>query len=51
MRGLNWMDVGSIGMQIRRMMMFANLVYRGLPTSLLLALSAIVQYYAIRAFA
>ncbi len=31
--------------------MFTNLVYRGLPTSLLLAASAFVQYFAIRAFA
>lgn len=31
--------------------MFTNLLYRGLPTSLLLALSALVQFFAIRAFA
>ncbi len=31
--------------------MFMNFLYRGLPTSLLLTLSAFVQYYAIRAFA
>ncbi len=31
--------------------MWTNLMYRGLPTSLLLTLSAFVQYYAIRAFA
>ena len=31
--------------------MLANTLYRGLPTSLLLALSALVQYLAIRAFA
>ncbi len=31
--------------------MFGRLPYRGLPTSLLLSLSAFVQYYAIRAFA
>ena len=31
--------------------MFTNLLYRGLPTSLLLTLSAFVQYYAVRAFA
>ncbi len=31
--------------------MFTSLLYRGLPTSLLLTLSAFVQYYAIRAFA
>ena len=31
--------------------MFMNFVYRGLPTSLLLTLTAFVQYYAIRAFA
>jgi hypothetical protein len=30
--------------------MFVNLLYRGLPTSLLITLSAFVQYYAIRAF-
>jgi len=31
--------------------MFAKMLYRGLPTSLLLALSAIVQFFAVRAFA
>jgi len=31
--------------------MWTNLLYRGLPTSLLLTISAFVQYYAIRAFA
>ena len=31
--------------------MFINVVYRGLPTSLLLTLSAFFQYYAVRAFA
>jgi hypothetical protein len=31
--------------------MIATLLYRGLPTSLLLAATAFVQYYAIRAFA
>ena len=31
--------------------MFIKLLYRGLPTSLLLGLSAVVQYYAVRAFA
>jgi hypothetical protein len=31
--------------------MFHNMLYRGLPTSLLLALTAFVQYYAVRAFA
>jgi len=31
--------------------MFMNFVYRGLPVSLLLALTAFVQYYAVRAFA
>ena len=30
--------------------MLTNFVYRGLPTSLLIALCAFVQYYAIRAF-
>ncbi len=30
--------------------MFAKFLYRGLPTSVLLAVSAFVQYYAIRAF-
>ncbi len=30
--------------------MLAKLLYRGLPTSLLFALSAFVQFYAIRAF-
>jgi hypothetical protein len=28
----------------------ASMFYRGLPTSLLIALCAVVQYYAIRAF-
>jgi hypothetical protein len=31
--------------------MFINVLYRGLPTSLLLTISAFVQFYAIRAFA
>jgi hypothetical protein len=31
--------------------MFANVLYRGLPTSLLFVISAFVQFYAIRAFA
>lgn len=31
--------------------MFLNLLYRGLPTSLLLTLTAFAQYYAVRAFA
>ncbi len=31
--------------------MFGNLVYRGLPTSVLFAVNAFVQYFAIRAFA
>lgn len=31
--------------------MWTNLLYRGLPTSLLLTVSAFLQYYAIRAFA
>jgi hypothetical protein len=31
--------------------MIGKLLYRGLPTSLLFMLSALVQYYAIRAFA
>jgi len=30
--------------------MFTNLLYRGLPTSLIFTISAFVQYYAIRAF-
>lgn len=30
--------------------MMHSFLYRGLPTSLLIALCAIVQYYAIRAF-
>jgi hypothetical protein len=30
--------------------MFAKFLYRGLPTSILLAVVAIVQYFAIRAF-
>ena len=30
--------------------MNVNLLYRGLPTSLLLVLAAIVQFFAIRAF-
>jgi hypothetical protein len=29
----------------------ATLLYRGLPTSLLLMMSAFVQFYAVRAFA
>ena len=31
--------------------MFTTLLYRGLPTSLLLTLTAFVQFYAVRAFA
>ena len=31
--------------------MWTNLLYRGLPTSLLLTILAVVQYYAIHAFA
>lgn len=31
--------------------MMTNLVYRGLPTSILFAVVAFVQYFAIRAFA
>ena len=31
--------------------MFAKLVYRGLPPSVLMTATALVQYYAIRAFA
>jgi hypothetical protein len=31
--------------------MFRKLLYRGLPMSLLIGLSAFVQYYAVRAFA
>jgi hypothetical protein len=38
-------------MKNKEMEMFTNLLYRGLPTSLLLALAAFVQYHAIRAFA
>ena len=30
--------------------MFTRILYRGLPTALLLALSAIVQFFAVRAF-
>ena len=30
--------------------MYVKLLYRGLPTSLLLVLAALVQYFAIRAF-
>jgi len=30
--------------------MFAKWVYRGLPTALLLAIAAFVQFYAIKAF-
>jgi hypothetical protein len=30
--------------------MFVNILYRGLPISVLLAAIAFVQYYAIRAF-
>jgi hypothetical protein len=30
--------------------MFVKLLYRGLPTSLLLTLLALIQYFAIRAF-
>jgi hypothetical protein len=32
------------------MIMFTRMLYRGLPTALLLALSAFVQFFAIRAF-
>jgi hypothetical protein len=35
----------------KEMVMFRRFLYRGLPTSVLFALVAIVQYYAIRAFA
>jgi hypothetical protein len=31
--------------------MFVNMLYRGLPTSLLFVLSAFLQYLAMRAFA
>ena len=31
--------------------MFAKLVYSGLPTSVLMTVTAFVQYFAIRAFA
>ena len=31
--------------------MWTKLLYRGLPTSLLLTIAAFMQYYAIRAFA
>jgi hypothetical protein len=31
--------------------MFINVLYRGLPTSVLFTISAFVQFYAIRAFA
>jgi hypothetical protein len=30
--------------------MFTRILYRGLPTALLLALSAFVQFFAVRAF-
>ena len=30
--------------------MITNILYRGLPTALLLVLSALVQFFAIRAF-
>lgn len=30
--------------------MFVNFLYRGLPTPVLLVVTAFVQYYAIRAF-
>jgi len=33
------------------MIMFSRILYRGLPTSLLLAVSAFVQFFAVRAFA
>jgi hypothetical protein len=36
--------------QEMEIVMFANFIYRGLPTSVLLAASAFVQYFAIRAF-
>jgi hypothetical protein len=32
------------------MTMFKNLLYRGLPTSLIFTISVFVQFYAIRAF-
>ncbi len=38
-------------MTSKEIKMFTNLLYRGLPTSLLLALAAFAQYHAIRAFA
>jgi hypothetical protein len=31
--------------------MLTNMLYRGLPTSLLFMLAAFVQFYAVRAFA
>ncbi len=31
--------------------MYSNMLYRGLPTSLLFTVLAFVQYFAIRAFA
>ncbi len=31
--------------------MFTNLLYRGLPTPLMLVVTAFVQYFAVRAFA
>jgi hypothetical protein len=34
----------------KEMNMVTRLLYRGLPTSLLLALSAFVQFFAVRAF-
>jgi hypothetical protein len=33
------------------MTMFTKIVYRGLPTSMLMTVGAFLQYYAIRAFA
>jgi len=35
---------------LKEIVMFVNFLYRGLPTSVLLATSAFVQFYAIRAF-
>jgi len=36
--------------QEKETVVIVNFIYRGLPTSVLLAATAFVQYYAIRAF-
>jgi hypothetical protein len=35
----------------KEMTMFTKMVYRGLPPSMLMTVTAFLQYYAIRAFA